>query len=218
LHAHESFRGRLACGLVVTLGIWAVVLAGAAASRAEGVNPNGYECLGSVKAGESEPGSEGTAVRYEFHCNGPITGYQLESQIPLVGLQASPLVANQKGEPQKESFSCGGELPGYALNCVGSANAEYDQITGQFYIEAKLCTEPREDPLLTVTYAYLEKGVVTQAISGPYDLGRPVDCPPDAESGGTRLSPKPASHSSKHKHAGSGKKGKKHHGKGKRKK
>jgi len=46
------------------------------------------------------------------------------------------------------------------------------------------------DPLLTVTYAYLEKGVVTQAISGPFDLGRPKSCAPDAYSGSTRLNPR----------------------------
>ena len=33
--------------------------------------------------------------------------------------------------------------------------------------------------LLTVVYAYLEKGAVTQAISGPIDLGRPKGCPAD---------------------------------------
>jgi hypothetical protein len=46
------------------------------------------------------------------------------------------------------------------------------------------------DPLLTVTYAYLEKGVVTQAIAGPFDLGRPTTCKPDAWSGNTRLNPR----------------------------
>ena len=48
-----------------------------------------------------------------------------------------------------------------ALNCVGLAKAGYESITGQFAIGTKLCAEPRVDPLLTVTYAYLEKGVVT---------------------------------------------------------
>jgi hypothetical protein len=165
----------------------------------------------------SEPGSEGTAVRYKFSCDGPITGYQLESQIPLVGLEAAPLVTNSKAEPLSESFSCGGEVPGYALNCVGSANAANDVISGQFYIGSKLCTEPREDPLLTVTYAYLEKEVVTQAISGPFDLGRPAGCKTDPESGGTRLSPKPPT-LQKGKHGKNGKKDKKaKSGKGKRK-
>ena len=73
---------------------------------------------------------------------------------------------------------------------------------GQFSVEKPACTEPRVDALLTVTYAYLEKGVVTQAISGPFDLGRPKGCPPDAYSGSTRLNPKPiivAKHKSKKK-------------------
>ena len=48
-----------------------------------------------------------------------------------------------------------------------------------------------------MTYAYLEKGVVTQAISGPFDLGRPKGCPADAFSGGTRLNPKPIKHKKK---------------------
>ena len=69
--------------------------------------------------------------------------------------------------------------------------AGYENITGQFAIGTKLCVEPRVDPLLTVTYAYLEKGVITQAISGPYDLGRPKDCKPDAYSGFSRFNPKP---------------------------
>jgi hypothetical protein len=94
-------------------------------------------------------------------------------------------------------------VPGYALNCVGLAKSSYETITGQFSIATKLCAEPRVDPLLTVTYAYLEKGVVTQAISGPFDLGRPKGCAPDAYSGSTRLDPKPLIKGHKH---GKGKK------------
>ena len=89
------------------------------------------------------------------------------------------------------------KFPGYALNCVGLAKAGYETVTGQFAIGKKLCKEPRVDPLLTVTYAYLEKGVVTQAISGPFDLGRPKGCPPDAYSGYHRLNPKPMSASTR---------------------
>ena len=88
-----------------------------------------------------------------------------------------------------DTFSCSGSFPGYAVNCVGAATSGVDErITGQFSIGWKLCTEPRVDPLLTVTYAYLEKGVITQAISGPFDLGRPLGCPATARSGKNRLS------------------------------
>ena len=42
-----------------------------------------------------------------------------------------------------------------------------------------------------MTYAYLEKGAIVQAISGPFDLGRPNGCPPNGNSGWNRLNPKP---------------------------
>ena len=192
----------------------ALLLATPAISRAEEANPNNYSCFGSIAAGKPEAGSEEQQVAYSFHCNGPITGYELQSQIPVTGVEAAPLVSNiPTGTPVTDTFSCSGEIPGYADNCVGATRYWYETIAGQFAIGTKICAEPRVDPLLTVTYAYLEKGVVTQAISGPFDLGRPAGCPPDASSGFTRLNPKPVPLSAhgKHKHnKGKGKgKGKK---------
>ena len=192
----------------------ALLLATPAVSRAEEANPNNYSCFGSIAAGKPEAGSEEQQVAYSFHCNGPITGYELQSQIPVTGVEAAPLVSNiPTGTPVTDTFSCSGEIPGYADNCVGATRYWYETIAGQFAIGTKICAEPRVDPLLTVTYAYLEKGVVTQAISGPFDLGRPAGCPPDASSGFTRLNPKPVPLSAhgKHKHnKGKGKgKGKK---------
>ena len=182
----------------------ALLLATPAIGRAEEANPNNYSCFGSLAAGKPEVGSEEQQVAYAFHCNGPITGYQLQSQIPMTGVEASPLVSNiPSGTPVTDTFSCSGEIPGYADNCVGATrNGQYETIAGQFSIGAKLCAEPRVDPLLTVTYAYLEKGVVTQAISGPFDLGRPTGCPPDANSGLTRLNPKPVALATTGKHKG----------------
>jgi hypothetical protein len=170
-------------------------------AQAEESNPNILNCLGHVEAGTAEALSEGQPVQYEFYCDGPITGYQLQSQIPMTGIQSPPLVARLEGKALSDSFSCSGDVPGYALNCVGAAKGPWERITGSFDIGTKLCTEPRVDPLLTVTYAYLEKGVVTQAIAGPFDLGKPYRCHPDAFSGSTRLSPRPPRylHSKKHK-------------------
>jgi hypothetical protein len=175
--------------LAALAGSLALLLAVPAVSHAEESNPNNYSCLGHTAPGAPEAGSEEVQVRYIFYCDGPITGYQLQSQIPITGIEASPLVVNKEGDAVTDTFSCSGEFPGYALNCVGATKAGYETITGQFSIGKKLCTEPRVDPLLTVTYAYLEKGVVTQAISGPFDLGRPVGCRPDTHSGSTRLDP-----------------------------
>jgi hypothetical protein len=178
-------------------------------------NPNNYDCAGHISAGKKEPIGEETPVAYTFLCNGQITGYQLQTQLPISGIEGAPLVTNFAGTPLSDSFSCSGTFPGYAVNCVGTSTTEAEErISGQFEIGWKLCTEPRVDPLLTVTYAYLEKGVITQAISGPFDLGRPLGCPATALSGKDRLDAYQGSEPKKHKKHKKDKKGKK--GKGKK--
>jgi hypothetical protein len=210
LHAIEPAHRKATWWLAAIVGFLALLLATPAISHAED-NPNNYSCLGSIAAGEAEEGSEEQQVKYEFYCDGPITGYQLQAQIPLTGIAGQPPVvsSNATSKPLAETFSCSGEVPGIALNCVGGAKAGWETITGQFAIGTKLCKEPRVDPLLTVTYAYLEKGVVTQAIAGPFDLGRPKGCPPDAYSGSTRLEPKAPIVTHKKKAGKKGKTGKK---------
>jgi len=206
LHAFQPAHRKATWWLAAVVGLLALLLASPAISHAEESNPNNYSCLGSIAAGEAEEGSEEQQVKYSFYCDGPITGYQLQAQVPMTGVSGQPtLTSIATSKALSETFSCSGEVPGVALNCVGLAKAGYETITGQFAIGTKLCKEPRVDPLLTVTYAYLEKGVVTQAISGPFDLGRPKGCPPDAYSGGTRLEPKAPIVSHKKK-AGKGKK------------
>jgi hypothetical protein len=211
LHALDpAHRKQATWWLVALVGLTLAIagLAVPAVSHAEESNPNNYSCLGGIAPGKPEVGSEEQQVAYVFYCNGPITGYQLQAQIPLTGVQTPPLVTAgasvlgaATGKPLTDTFSCSGEVPGFAVNCVGGAKQGYETISGQFAIGSKLCAEPRVDPLLTVTYAYLEKGVITQAISGPYDLGRPNGCPPNANSGWNRLNPKPVTVPSKGKKA-----------------
>jgi hypothetical protein len=200
LHATVTAHRPTARWLAAIVGSLALLLAVPAISHAEESNPNNLNCIGNISAGEPEEGSEEQQVKYTFYCDGPVTGYQLQAQVPVTGVQGAPLLstlvpagapAGTLGTPLKDVFSCSSEVPGYALNCVGLAKAGYEGVTGQFAIGKPLCVEPRVDPLLTVTYAYLEKGVVTQAISGPFDLGRPLGCKPDAYSGSTRLNPRP---------------------------
>src|SRR5271155_2531578 len=192
LHAFQPAHRTATCWLAAIVGSVALLLAIPAVSHAEESNPNNYNCLGSINPGQPEVGSEEQQVNYTFYCDGPITGYQLQAQVPLTGIEAAPIVYSiATSNPLNDTFSCSGEVPGYALNCVGLAKAGYESIVGQFAIGTKICQEPRVDPLLTVTYASVEKGVATQAISGPFDLGRPKGCPPDAYSGSTRLEPKP---------------------------
>ena len=189
MHATHLAHRKATWWLAAIVGA-ALLLASPALSQAEESNPNNYNCLGSTSAGQPEEGSEEQQVQYTFYCNGPITGYQVQSQIPVTGVSSPPEVDQHRTKTVlRDTFSCSGEVPGWAANCVGSTKAGYETITGQFAIGTKLCAEPRVDPLLTVVYAYLEKGVVTQAISGPYDLGRPKDCKPDAYSGFSRFNP-----------------------------
>jgi hypothetical protein len=207
LHASKLAHRTATWWLAAIVGA-ALLLALPAVSQAEESNPNNYNCLGSTSAGAPEEGSEEQQVKYTFYCNGPITGYQVQSQIPVTGVSSPPEVTNLEKKLLADTFSCSGEIPGWAANCVGAAKAGYETITGQFAIGTKLCAEPRVDPLLTVTYAYLEKGVITQAISGPFDLGRPKDCKPDGWSGFNRFNPKPLAQKKK-----SNKKSAKKHGK-----
>jgi hypothetical protein len=207
LHAINPVHRKATWWLVALVGCTlALALATPAVVHAEESNPNNYSCLGGIAPGTPEVGSDEQQVAYVFYCNGPITGYQLQAQIPLTGVQTPPLVTAgasvlgaPTGKPLTDTFSCSGEVPGFAVNCVGSTKTGYETIAGQFAIGSKICAEPRVDPLLTVTYAYLEKGVVTQAISGPFDLGRPNGCPPNANSGWNRLNPKPVTVPSKGK-------------------
>jgi hypothetical protein len=198
LHASQTAHRKATWWLAAIVGFVALLLTTPAISHAEESNPNNYSCLGGLAAGQAEEGSEEQQVKYHFYCDGPITGYQLQAQVPLTGIAGQPeLTSNATTKPLADTFSCQGEVPGYALNCVGLAKEGYETITGQFAIGTKLCKEPRVDTLLTVTYAYLEKGAVTQAIAGPFDLGRPAGCPPDAYSGFDRLNPKPEVHKKK---------------------
>jgi hypothetical protein len=203
--------------LTALLGFLLLALAAPALAQAEATepsNPNNYECSGGIGAGTAEAGGEETPVKYQFLCNGQITGYQIQTQVPITGIEGSSLVTNHAGTPLNDTFSCSGAFPGYAVNCVGASTTEPEEkISGQFEIGWKLCTEPRVDALLTVTYAYVEKGAITQAISGPFELGRPLGCPATALSGKTRLTayrgPEPkAAKQAKSKRSKHGKRGK----------
>jgi hypothetical protein len=170
-------------------------LAIAAPSAFAGANANNYDCGGHIEAGPPQPGDDDTQVQYIFACGGPITGYQIQPQIGHTGFATDVSVFDQQNNAvTTDSFTCNGDFPGWGVNCVGKYTGnQYAKIVGTFAIATPLCAEPRVDPLLTVTYATADsKGVVTQYISGPYDLGRPRGCKPSASSGQTRLAtPKP---------------------------
>jgi hypothetical protein len=171
----------------------ALLGAGAPSSRAAS-NPDNYDCRGHVEAGKPAPGDEDPQVKYVFGCSGPITGYQIQADQPIGSFDTAPIAIDGTGAAvTTDSFTCNGDIPGLAVNCVGAyggvfVNNQYEKVIGQFAISGNICDEPRVDPLLTVVYATGDRtGKVTQHIAGPYDLGRPHGCKATVRSGKTRI-------------------------------
>jgi hypothetical protein len=153
-------------------------------------NANNTDCRGHVEKGEPSPDDPtATQVKYVFACSGPITGYQIQPQIPAqsIDTEVFALDAATKQVVATDSFSCQGIIPSYGINCVGTYNGNYEIVSGQFSIDPKLCAEPRVDPLLTVVYATRTATGVTQAMAGPFDLGRPRGCPKSKGNGKWRI-------------------------------
>lgn len=209
LNIVKSLRGRPAALVLMALGALgaaAILLLSNSTPSSADVNLNNLDCRGSVSKGEPSPDDpDATQVKYRFACNGPITGYSLQTNVEVQGLETETFGTDPKTGAvyNDDSFSCNGNLPGYGVNCVGKAGwldfnkgtydpsqKSYVVITGQFEIEGDICAEPRIDPILTVMTAGKDsKGVVTQAISGPFDLGRPAKagCKATKFSGKTRI-------------------------------
>jgi hypothetical protein len=179
---------RLVLALLALAATGALLLALAPRARADS-NPNNLDCRGHIEAGDPAPGDDDQQVKYVFACSGPILGYQIQPQIGDTGFSSDASVFDLQGNPvTSDSFSCDGDFPGWGINCVGVYSGNYAKIVSQFSIATPLCDEPRVDPLLTVVYATANaQRVVTQAISGPYDLGRPHGCPKSAQGGKTRI-------------------------------
>jgi hypothetical protein len=178
---------------------------GATGSTVASDDPNNYTCDGHIQQGAAEQGVSGTQVEYQFSCDGPITGYQIETEPHQVEyFDQAPLVALGGVPSTVDNCSCSAFVPGVQINCTGQTSVAFEVITGQFVIAGKnLCTEPRLDPILTVTDATATatlggtktaptaSATVTQYISGPYDLGRPWGCKGDAYGSNTRLGNNP---------------------------
>ncbi len=181
---------------LLATAVCAVALAAPASSALAVGNPNDAECFGHVQRGTAEVLDTNTQVRYSFGCNTPILGYQIQADTAIESFDNATLAYGGDGQPVgADGFTCNGEFPGIAFNCIGTyaaklINNTFEQVRGQFSIDGKLCAEPRVDPLLTVVYATASStGVVTQYIGGPFDLGRPTGCPKSANSGSARIGP-----------------------------
>lgn len=189
-----SLRGKALASTLSVLALMAlalvVLLSRSADAPAREVQFNNLDCRGHIeKAPPSADDGGDTPVKYVFACNGPITGYQIQPNLEVLSMETETFGADKTGAPYaNDAFSCSGNLPGFAINCVGFAgfldNAKrtydtdeksYSTIVGTFTIDGDICAEPRVDPLLSVVTSGIDaKGQPTTAISGPFDLGRPV--------------------------------------------
>ncbi len=145
-------------------------------------NPNNMSCAGSIKKGTQDPADPETGViEYTVGCSGKISGYTLlstnainayETEIFGVDFAERKIVAT-------DFFSCNGDSPGFAINCIGSTSWNWRLMTGKFEIDGDVCAEPRTDVLMMATAIVSGK----QAITGPFDLGRPRGCPKNNNAG-----------------------------------
>jgi hypothetical protein len=168
-------------------------------------DPNNYTCAGHIQAGAAEQGVSGTQVEYQFSCDGPITGYAIETEPHEIQyFDQAPVVALAGVPSASDAFSCAAFIPGVQVNCTGSTSAAFEVVTGQFVIAGgSLCAEPRLDPILTVSDATatatlggtkaapIASTAVSQFLAGPYDLGRPWGCKGDQFGADTRLGANP---------------------------
>ena len=181
-NAATSLRRRgvlLALLALVAAAATAVLLSRDATPARAQLNDNLNVCKGHIQRGEADPDDPSlTVVTYRIACANPISGYQVQPDHEVQTYETEVFGTDKTGAViQEDAFSCSGDQPGYGVNCVGGYRGGYDVLQGSFTIKGKLCKEPRVDPLLTVVRATIDsKGKPAQAISGPFDLGRPRGC------------------------------------------
>jgi hypothetical protein len=178
---------------------------GATGSTVATDDPNNYTCFGHIEKGVAESGVTGTQVEYQFSCDGPITGYQLETEPHQVQyFDQSPLVALNGVPSITDSFSCSAFVPGVQINCAGQPRR---RIRG----DHRAVRDRRQEPLHRASagsdpdrHRRDRDGDARRhqdrshrqrhghAVHlGPYDLGRPWGCKGDSYGADTRLGNNP---------------------------
>jgi hypothetical protein len=190
--AVTRLRSRLGIALAVLIAAIAaaVMLNHSAPQSIADQNPNNTLCKGHLTKGEADPDDpDSGTVGYTFACSQPITGYSILPDKAATAFETEVFGTDPatKEIAATDAFSCNGEQPGFGVNCTGANTGNWHPITSSFSIDGDVCTEPRVDSVLLVTYASVSSGKVTQYIAGPFELGRPRGCPKSARNGKTRI-------------------------------
>lgn len=183
-----SLRPKLIAAIVAltAAGFAAILISGTTTAPAD-FNDN-TSCWGKLEAGTPDPDDPAAVpVKYTLQCDGKISGYSIATapERQVTGAETEVFVTDGAGAVVgADSFSCNGTFPGYGINCVSPAGAEYKTpgnfITGEFFVDKKLCSNPRLDPIVTVALATGSTTAPTKpvtSLAGPFDLGHAVDCP-----------------------------------------
>lgn len=185
--SRTSLRPRLLIALaaLTAAGFAFILIAEATKAPADFADAN-RTCWGKIEAGKPDPDdSTAVPVKYTIQCDGKIGGYSITTapERRVSGVETEVFVTDGAGAVVgSEQFSCGGEFPGYGINCSAIVGGEYKTagnfIVGEFYVDRNRCANPRLDPILTVAFAEKNSsGGVVLTMSGPFDLGQAVDCP-----------------------------------------
>jgi hypothetical protein len=190
--AVSRLRSRLGLALVVVAAAVAaaVLLNHSAPPSYADQNPNNTLCKGHIAKGKPDPDDpDSGVVEYTFACSQAITGFSVMPDKAATGFETEVFGSDPKTlEPLgTDSISCAGDQPGYGINCTGAVTGNWHVVRSTFTVDGDVCTEPRVDPLLLVTYAATVSGRTQQYIAGPFDLGRPRGCPKSARGGRTRI-------------------------------
>ena len=180
-------RPRLLTALVALTiaGFAFILIAEATKAPADFADANRH-CWGKIEAGEPDADDpEAVPVKYTIQCDGKIGGYSIVTapERQVIGAETEIFVTDGAGAVVgSEQFSCGGEFPGYGINCTAIVGGEYKTagnfIVGQFFVDRHRCKNPRLDPILTVAFAEKNSaGGVVLTMAGPFDLGHAIDCP-----------------------------------------
>jgi hypothetical protein len=190
--AVTRLRSRLGLALVVLAAAIAaaVLLNHSAPQSVADQNPNNTLCKGHAAKGKADADDpDSGVVEYTFACSQAITGYSILPDKEATGFETEVFGSDPKTlEPLgSDSLSCNGEQPGFGINCTGAVTGNWHVVKSTYTVDGDVCTEPRPDSVLVVTYAAVVSGKVQQYIAGPFELGRPRGCPKSARNGKTRI-------------------------------
>jgi hypothetical protein len=131
-------------------------------------------CSGRTSLGDGAIGDND--VQYRFGCSETIKGFSIvtNTTVEIFSENANAFNPATSAQVEKQSFDCVGDIPGVGVSCSGGTAgfaAGGNRVVGNLGLAKSPCqTKRRLRVWLVVSDS---KG----AVSGPFQLGGPRDCP-----------------------------------------